>query len=950
MYGAYIPRRFAPERVLAAHSARLVDSRRSVYARRDRTQRRLPYVLVLAAGIVLLAAPSSYALRAAYTQGLAGEVAAQVSWGSANGCVQNIQTNDFGALTPNVGSSLVGAFDASPQAAASIDPAGHNVWVGCVTANTGLASIGAQGLRDLTSASHTLALADVDIGLTNASGEKLNGGNAGCEISAGQRSPGACALPTGGSEDTLVADAEPGTTELNWQYQLDLPANQPVGDYTGGEVIFTATTGVPGESAPRSAYSPANTSSPTITGNAIEGQELVASPGGWTESPTSYSYRWQDCNSSGGACVNVSGATSSSYVLAASDVGDTVRVVVTASNAIGSTKASSDATATVAAAPGTVPDDVGLPTIKGSTVEGETLQANRGAWAGSPTSFAYQWEDCDTLGDGCLNINGATSSTYTLSALDVGDTVRVAVTATNSNGVGKATSAATTTILPLAPSNTAAPTVSGSAIEGQTLSAANGTWSGDPTSYGYQWEDCDSAGASCSDIDGARSASYQLAASDVGHTVRITVTASNAGGSTSATSAATATVSVPPPDAPANTGLPELSPSAPQQAVAEFTSNGMWSNSPTSYAYQWERCNSAGEGCASISGATAASYTPSASDVGFTLRAQVTATNSGGSAAAISNATGLVASMAAGTSYTQTVDSPNSLNAVSCIPASTTCVLSDSKGNALYSTNVSASASATWKSWSGPGTSPSEAVDCPTSSLCLLADGTDSNSGRVGGTLYYAASLGGSWSEAYHPVFGVNAISCPSSSLCVNGQDGGGFFRYSVNPASSTWKLEEQGSSRMGGVFCLSTSFCALADSAGSVHLATTNSKVESEFWTATDVDGSSALNGVACTSTTSCVAVNGAGYVLDLAISGSGAATATKHHIDGTNSLTAITCTAGAFCVTVNNQGNIFISTDGGGTWSKQYTVGTDLTSVSCASALLCAAADTSGRVTSFD
>jgi hypothetical protein len=396
--------------------------------------------------------------------------------------------------------------------------------------------------------------------------------------------------------------------------------------------------------------------------------------------------------------------------------------------------------------------------------------------------------------------------------------------------------------------------------------------------------------------------------------------------------------------------LPEVSPSAPQQAVAEFTSNGMWSNSPTSYAYQWERCNSVGEGCIGISGATASAYTPSVSDVGSTLRAQVTATNSGGSSAATSNATGLVASMAPSTGNTQTVDSPNSLNAVSCVPASTTCVLSDSKGNALYSTDVSASASATWKSWSGPGTSPSEAVDCPTSSLCLLADGTDSNSGRVGGTLYYAASLGGSWSEAYHPVFGVDAISCPSSFLCVDGQDGGGFFRYSVNPASSAWKLEEQGSGRMGGVFCLSTSFCALADSAGSVHIATTTNKVESDLWTATDVDGSSALNGVACTSTASCVAVDGAGYVLDLAISGSGAATATKHHIDATNSLTAITCTAGAICVTVDNQGNIFISTDGGGTWSKQYTVGTDLTSVSCASASLCAAVDTSGRVTSFD
>ena len=62
----------------------------------------------------------------------------------------------------------------------------------------------------------------------------------------------------------------------------------------------------------------------------------------------------------------------------------------------------------------------------------------------------------------------------------------------------------------------------------------------------------------------------------------------------------------------------------------------------------------------------------------------------------------------------------------------------------------------------------------------------------------------------------------------------------------------------MKGVFCLSSSFCAIADSKGRVHIATSTGQIESSSWKETDVDGSTALNGIACTSTTSCVAVDG--------------------------------------------------------------------------------------------
>jgi streptogramin lyase len=90
---------------------------------------------------------------------------------------------------------------------------------------------------------------------------------------------------------------------------------------------------------------------------------------------------------------------------------------------------------------------------------------------------------------------------------------------------------------------------------------------------------------------------------------------------------------------PENTVLPAASPETPDQAVPESTTTGTWANEPTSYAYQWERCNATGGECAAISGATASTYTPSEADVEHTLVAKVTARNSAGEATALSKAT-----------------------------------------------------------------------------------------------------------------------------------------------------------------------------------------------------------------------------------------------------------------------------------------------------------------------
>jgi hypothetical protein len=115
-------------------------------------------------------------------------------------------------------------------------------------------------------------------------------------------------------------------------------------------------------------------------------------------------------------------------------------------------------------------------------------------------------------------------------------------------------------------------------------------------------------------------------------------------------------------------------------------------------------------------------------------------------------------------------------------------------------------------------------------------------------------------------------------------------------------------------------------------------------------VDGTNALHGVACVSTISCVAVDGVGNVINLRINASAEATASVQNIDGTNNLAAITCTTGLTCATVDNKGNIFVSNNGGETWTNEHTLGTNLTSVACSLGALCVAGDTVGDVTAFE
>jgi len=187
------------------------------------------------------------------------------------------------------------------------------------------------------------------------------------------------------------------------------------------------------------------------------------------------------------------------------------------------------------------PANVGAPSIAGVPRDGSTLTARSGAWSGTaPIAYAFQWRRCDADGAECTDVPGATSAAYQLSDADVGHALRAVVSATNSAGSTAAATTATTTIEARAPSNASRPTVSGNPRNGETLSADRGAWDGtSPLTFTYTWRRCDTEGADCQDVAGETSPTYVLGPSDVGRTLRVSVSARNDAGERAASSETT---------------------------------------------------------------------------------------------------------------------------------------------------------------------------------------------------------------------------------------------------------------------------------------------------------------------------------------------------------------------------------------------------------------------------
>lgn len=374
---------------------------------------------------------------------------------------------------------------------------------------------------------------------------------------------------------------------------------------------------------------PTPISPPTISGVAVQGHKLTLHRGSWESSPVRYEDSWYRCRGRthegiGASCTPTPIATGESYVTTEEDDEKWLEVQETAINAGGYETVASQA---VQIAPPAIPANTTPPTITGTVEQGQTLTVHEGTWTNAASNPQWQWQRCASGGGSCVAISGDTRSVYVIGPEDVGHSLEVSETTENGVGTSHPVDSAPTEAVPVPPGSppeaSAPPTITGSPQQGHTLNSHAAAWSEEPTSYSYQWKRCESPAVNCKAIPGASGSSYTLVQSDVGHTILLRETASNAAGTGVSQSTQTAVVEG---EVPVASAPPSIRGIVQQgQVLSEF--HATWSNEPSTYSYQWERCDSSGAHCETITGATSRMYSPSEEDVNGTLRVEEIASN-----------------------------------------------------------------------------------------------------------------------------------------------------------------------------------------------------------------------------------------------------------------------------------------------------------------------------------
>ncbi|MEY4313203.1 MAG: hypothetical protein RLZZ319_712, partial [Actinomycetota bacterium] len=346
---------------------------------------------------------------------------------------------------------------------------------------------------------------------------------------------------------------------------------------------------------------------PTIDGEEAVGKTLRASTGTWTPTQDHFEYQWY-CDDE-----PIDGATSATYTPEGTEAGCVITVDVTGVK-LGYQSVTLTSTATAALDFGTFVTTPN-PTISGTVAVGKLLTANPGTWVPS-AELAYQWtRDGD-------DISGETEDTYRLTADDLDAVIGVYVIGTkvgyyDSNYIA---SDETEPVEPGTISPAPAPTISGTAQVGRTLTSSLGVWGGDDdeVTLDYQWKRT-TAGVT-EEIPGADGDTYELTADDLGATIKLTVTGTmpaytdqvKSSNSTLAVAKGTFTA----------THLPTITGTV---AVGKTltASMGDWSPNDPTFSYQWY------SGKLAIAGATSSTYVPLVTDLGQKLWVAVTATEPG---------------------------------------------------------------------------------------------------------------------------------------------------------------------------------------------------------------------------------------------------------------------------------------------------------------------------------
>jgi len=211
-----------------------------------------------------------------------------------------------------------------------------------------------------------------------------------------------------------------------------------------------------------------------------------------------------------------------------------------------------------------------------------------------------------------------------------------------------------------------------------------------------------------------------------------------------------------------------------------------------------------------------------------------------------------------------------------------------------------------------------------------------------------AAPLG--WGSAAPADAGhsLNAVSCPTTGLCVAVDSSGNVVFTTAPTSTAAWTAVsptvDSGHS-LTSVSCASASLCFAADNHGSVFSSATPGT--SAAWTSESVDGTTQINGISCPSAGLCVAVDNGGVVRYSTTPGTASSWVTAS-IDSANHLTAVSCPTASLCAAVDNIGQVFVSTSPAtGGWGSALTISSAaLTAVSCTSTALCVVTAADGSV----
>lgn len=343
-----------------------------------------------------------------------------------------------------------------------------------------------------------------------------------------------------------------------------------------------------------------NSAKPAITGTLKVGNVLTATKGTWAAVPAPlpvYTYSWWRDGSA------IDGATAATYTLTPDDLAATITVRVQAAKAgYATTTVESNATAAIGTG---VLAPAPVPTVTGTAKVGATLTAVPGTWAASST-LSYQWFA------GTTPIVDATTATLPLTADTFGKKITVAVTGTKPGLSATKTSLPTAAVAAIPFEETVAPVVSGTPQVGVPLTADPGTWTPAAT-FSYQWL---AAGVP---IAGATQSTFTPKGAQLGKLITVKVTGTAVGAIAAARVVTPATAVA----LGAYAATPEPTVTGSARVGATLTASTAGWDAGSTFTYRWFADS------VPIAGATAATYVPTATQVGEDITVRVTSTTAG---------------------------------------------------------------------------------------------------------------------------------------------------------------------------------------------------------------------------------------------------------------------------------------------------------------------------------